>query len=88
MAAKGAKNKRMTSEEKKRKKLERQVVYNQPYTMFYHTERCILKEDAYIQEDQPSSSDVPEHRQRASEYEYSSVKLDSQKMNSLLMDAR
>jgi hypothetical protein len=57
-------------------------------TMFYYTERCILKEDAYIQEDQPSSSYVPEtSRQRASEYkEYSSaLKFDSQKMNSLLM---
>jgi hypothetical protein len=50
MAVKGAKNKRMSPEEKAAKEARKAVVCNKPGTspmMFYYTERCILKEDAH-----------------------------------------
>jgi hypothetical protein len=69
---------------KEAKEARRQLYATSPVqnpTMFYYTERCILKEDAHTRGSTVSSY-VPEtSRQRASEYkEYSSaLKFDSQK---------
>jgi hypothetical protein len=95
MAVKGAKNKRMTSEEKEAKEARKAVVCNQPGTnptMFYYTERCILKEDAHTYKRinrRAATFQKRADKEHQSIKEYSSaLKFDSQKMNSLLMDAR
>jgi hypothetical protein len=89
MAVKGAKNKRMTSEE--RRKARKAVVCNQPGTnptMFYYTERCILKEDAHTYKEPSVTATFQKRADKEHQsIKYSSaLKFDSQKMNSLLMD--